>query len=376
MSLRISNIELHRFRNYDTFSLGDIGPLTIIVGQNGIGKTNILEAINLLTAGESFRNAQIAQLVKEQEETSRILLDMSDGNRVLQTALLMEAGKKKFTVNGKAKAVADMKGVLPAVSFTPDDLQLAKKTSSAKRAALDALGSQLSKSYYIVRRDYEKALRFKNRLLKDEAGEDMLDSIDETLLVCAVQLFSYRMALFNRMLPVLIENYRDISLSSEDLGATYTPSWEYLANKNGNVATESVTIGENGAPDKGQVRDVLKNYMQTFRLEERARKRSLVGPHNDKVEITLAQKDAASFASQGQQRSIVLAWKLAEVEMIRHSLGVNPVLLLDDVMSELDAARRDKLVSFVTDDIQTFITATDLAGFNDKLLEKAQVIQL
>ena len=101
-----------------------------------------------------------------------------------------------------------------------------------------------------------------------------------------------------------------------------------------------------------------------------------MGPHNDKIAFALAGRDAAAFASQGQQRSIVLAWKLAEVELVRQTLGTNPVLLLDDVMSELDSGRRDTLVNFASEDIQTFITATDLDNFNPALLQRARIIAL
>lgn len=374
MGLRIANIQLSRFRNHHAFALNDVGPLTILVGSNGVGKTNILEAINLVTSGESFRNAQIAQLIKENECDSRIVMDATDGNRRLQTALYMEPGKKRYKVNGKSRAIADLKGLLPAVAFTPDDLQLAKKSSSVKRAALDELGSQLSKSYYIVSRDYEKALRYKNRLLKEEANNALIESINSTLAMCASQLFCYRMVLFQRIAPVLENNYREISLSREQLNMTYTPSWDYLATKQGNCHPQEWQLGENGGPRRDQISDILVTSFDSFGEEERARKRALVGPHNDKIEITLSQKEASAYASQGQQRSIVLAWKLAEVQLIQQSLETYPVLLLDDVMSELDSMRRDMLVNFVKDEIQTFITATDLSGFSAKLIDKAQVV--
>ena len=127
---------------------------------------------------------------------------------------------------------------------------------------------------------------------------------------------------------------------------------------------------------RDDVREDLQRALNERMDEEYMRRKSVVGPHTDVITFNLANKDASHFASQGQQRSIVLAWKLAEVELVKQTLGTTPVLLLDDVMSELDGSRRDKLVDFVTDDMQTFITATDLSGFNENLLERARVIRL
>ena len=363
MDLKIGKISFSDFRNYERYVLEGVGPLTIFVGPNGVGKTNILEGINLLTAGETFRHAQISQLVREGKEQARLEIDSTDGNRSLKTSLLLEAGKKRYQVNGKAKSLSDLKGVLPSVSFTPDDLDLAKKSSSVKRDALDALGMQLSKNYYIVHRDYEKTVRYKNRLLKEEASRILIESVNDTLLLCGSQLFCYRVSLFDRMIPIMSGRYDDISHSGERFGASYVPSWDDRPL-------------EDGVPARETVRKRLEEALSSTMEEERVRGRSLVGPHADKLSFTLDGRDVASYASQGQQRSIVLAWKLAEVETVKKSLGTAPVLLLDDVMSELDETRRDKLVKLVTDDTQTFMTATDLTGFNEELLGKAQVIRL
>lgn len=361
--MKIEELSFANFRNYDAFSLRDIGDLTIFIGRNGIGKTNILEAINLLTTGDSFRHAQIAQLLKEGSDASRIELNAADGNRSLQVSLSMEPGKKKYLLNGKKKSVSDLKGVLPSVSFVPDDLDLAKKGSSVKRDALDALGMQLSKNYYIVHRDYEKTIKYKNRLLKDEAPKTLIESINDTLIICASQLFSYRIALFSRIVPIVNGYYAEISQSGEDFGALYIASW-------------GEEKGDVGSFTREDVKRLLASELEHRMEEEMVRGRSLVGPHVDQITFTLDNRDAAHFASQGQQRSIVLAWKLAEVETVKQSLGTHPVLLLDDVMSELDETRRSKLIDFVKDDIQTFVTATDLSCFTPELVKKARVVEL
>lgn len=392
--LRITSLELRDFRSYGQFSLDGLGDLTLLIGPNGVGKTNVLEAVALMTSTQSFRRAQIAQLLREGCENAFVRVRLSDGNRDITGELSLEPGKKRYKLNGKDKRTADVRGLLPAVAFTPDDLQLVKKGSTMKRDALDDLGMQLTANYYIVRRDYEKVVRYKNRLLKDEAPADLVASIDEMLVTCGSQLFCYRVALMQRMMPLLASTYKVIAgrgagagasaddggadsrpaagmppVPSEDLQAEYRASWQELG------AGGSVDL--NGAVmSREDVREALQEALDEHRAQELARKRSLVGPHNDKISLLLNGRDAALYASQGQQRSIVLAWKLAEVECVRQSLGTNPVLLLDDVMSELDAGRRDTLVRFVTDEVQTFITATDLSGFNDDLLQRAAVVEL
>ena len=383
MGMRVTDISLVDFRNYEAFELEDIGDLTILIGRNGVGKTNLLEAIQLMTSACSFRHPRIGQLVREGAERARVRMGSTDGNRLLETELALEAGKRRYSVNGKAKIAADVRGTLPAVIFTPDDLQLAKGSSSLKRGALDDMGSQLSRNYHVVLGDYEKTLRYKNRLLKEEASPDLVAAIDETLVTCGSQLFCYRIALFSRLLPLLRSAYAGISGEDERFSAAYLPSWDHLAGEEivecgeeGALVCTALELRENGAPNRDQVRELLAENLARHGAEEARRRRALVGPHNDKIAFFLSARDASAFASQGQQRSIVLAWKLSEVELVRQTLSTDPVLLLDDVMSELDATRRDTLVHLASGDVQTFITATDLDGFNPALLDRARVVEL
>lgn len=373
MGMLLSSLELVDFRNYETYSLSDIGELTVLIGKNGVGKTNILEAIHLITSANSFRHSQIGQMIRQGCDSGRVKAHLTDGNRDLTFGLTLEPGKKRFTINGKSKASTEVRGVLPAVSFIPDDLEIAKKSSGVKRDALDDLGSQLSKNYHIIRRDYEKVLRYKNRLLKEEAPQSLIDAMNDTFVECAAQMHCYRYALHRKMMPLVQLRYREIALSQDDFHSSYVASWDYLRQGAEALSVEGQTHYE---AERNVAKERLWEAIKAYEAEERSRKRCVVGPHNDKIAFFLAGRDASQFASQGQQRSIVLAWKLAEVEVIRQTLGTNPVLLLDDVMSELDSYRRDTLVKCVGDDIQTFISATDLAPFNDQLLSRARVVTL
>lgn len=366
MDLTISHISFTNFRSYERFELGGIGPLTVFVGPNAVGKTNIVEGIQLLTAQTSFRHPTVEQLVHEGASFARIAADVGDGARELELELRMAEGKKKFLLNGKPKRTADLKGVVPSVTFTPDDLELAKGSMAVRRAALDALGSQLSANHYLIRRDYEKVLRHKNRLLKDEAPPALVDALDETLITCGAQLSCYRAALFEKLAASMTSYYEEITDGREHLQACYIPSWE--PHNPDVVAT--YTFG------RDEARASLAAALVARGGEERARRRALVGPHADHIEFFIEGRNVSTFGSQGQQRSVVLAFKLAEASLIQDILHQKPVLLLDDVMSELDAARRRALVAFISGDIQTFITTANLDYFDADLLAAARVVQL
>ena len=226
MDLAIAHISFLNFRSYEAFDLDGIGPLTVLVGPNAAGKTNVVEGIGLLTAQSSFRHAPVDQLVRAGAPFARLAADVTDGSRRLELAVQMAEGKKKHLLNGKPKRTADLKGLVPSVTFTPDDLELAKGAMSVRRAALDALGSQLSANHYLIRRDYEKVLRHKNRLLKDEAPAALVRAMNETLVTCGAQLSCYRAALFEKLAASMASYYAEITDGHERLDAGFVPSWE------------------------------------------------------------------------------------------------------------------------------------------------------
>lgn len=364
--LRIESVRFDHFRNYPSFELNDIGPLTVFVGRNAIGKTNIVEGIELLTALSSFRNPTARQLVEWGSNGARLRATFVSAARNLDLELRIADGKKSYALNGKPKKIQTLKGLLPAVAFTPDDLDLVKGSQGSKRAALDSLGSQLSSNYYVIRKDYEKILQHKNRLLKEEGSQAYLDAVDETLLTVGVQLYCYRSSLFAKLLREIERYYREITDGNESIQAVYVPSWE----EHDPERTDTFILG------KDEALAAMHGTLRERREEERRRRHAVVGPHADRIEFFIEGKNARMYGSQGQQRSLVLSFKLAEVALIRDMLDQKPVLLLDDVMSELDEQRRNALVGFISGDIQTFITTTNLQYFSEDILAQARVIDL
>ena len=366
MGLSIRHIELLNFRSYRAFELGGLGGLTVLVGPNAVGKTNVVEAVQLVTALSSFRHPGVDELVREGEDFARVSADLEGDGRELRLEMQIKEGRRRYLLNGKGKHAADLKGLIPSVIFTPDDLELAKGSMSKRRDALDAVGSQLSKNHYLIKKDYEKVIQHKNRLLKDEAADELVESVNDLLLTCGAQLCAYRSALFQRLAAKMSGCYAEISGGREVLEACYVPSWEdYDAS-----VPRSFSFG------KDEAREALSLALERRRADERERRRSLVGPHLDKIDFFLDGKNASSYASQGQQRSIVLAFKMAEAAVIQDMLSQKPVMLLDDVMSELDSSRRRALVGFMEGGAQTVVTATNLSYFDPDMLEEAQVVQL
>ena len=380
MTLHIESLVFRNFRNYETLVLGGLGEITVLVGQNAIGKTIIIDGVQLLTALTSFRHATRDQLIRHGSESARLEAAVSDGNRALEITLALDDKSRKYQLNGKAKRPGDLKGLVPSVIFTPDDLDLVKGSMTGRRAALDTLGSQVNKNYYALRRDYEKVIRHKNRLLKDEADPALVEAINEMVVTCGAQLVCYRTALFARLVPHIVEKYRQISQGREMLSAVYVPSWARpaaTANAAGSPPAFVAPSPEEHTPlQRDEARESLARALHERAGEERRRGRAVVGPHADEITFLLDSQDASLFGSQGQQRSIVLAYKLAEAAVIEEVLEQKPVLLLDDVMSELDGTRRAALVEAMERGSQTFITTANLAYFDRDMLNRSNVVSL
>jgi DNA replication and repair protein RecF len=261
------------------------------------------------------------------------------------------------------RKVSDATGIIPVVVFTPNDLDLSQGPAEIRRLEVDDLGEQLSKTYGSVRRDYGKAVRHRNVLLREwQASDADLEPWDVQIASLGSKLLFHRRRLLLRIAERATVAYQKLS-QEEELGIQYSDRC--------GLKTTRLT-------DEMDILQAEKSIIQTLeerRAEERSRKMTLVGPHRDEITFLLDGKDARIFASQGQQRTIALAWKLAEVDVVEDVAKREPVLLLDDVMSELDENRRRALTGLVQRNIQTFVTTTDTAHFDPVLLAEALVIE-
>lgn len=371
MGLYLSKVSLNNFRSYKEFNLQFSGPLTIFYGENAAGKTNILESIQFLTALHSFRHPLSSQLIFWGADNALLNAELqSPEGRHLDLKILFSEKGRSYSLNGKVRKIIELQGLLPSVCFTPDDLNLVKGSNSIRRESLDRIGAQINKVYYQLYRDYLKILKQKNHLLKEGVSSTYRASVDEVFINLSTKLTFKRAELVDRIRPFLQEYYHIISQGSEKVEVLYIPSWLEKTNST-NYATFDIVDS-----NFETIRSLLNSVITHNSLQEQRRGHALFGAHADRVAFLINNHDASSFASQGQQRSLVLAYKLAEVSFIQQVCKQKPLLLLDDVMSELDESRRDALLEFIQDDIQTFITTTNLGYFSTPFQQGAQIVYL
>ena len=356
MPYTLKTLKLRGFRSYKDAHVEFDPTLTILFGPNAAGKTNIVEALQLLTAGESFRKPLRQDLINWECDQARVSLQAVDGSLKRDVELLVTESSRTTLVNEKKiRSSYEISSALPCVVFTPDDLRMVKESSSRRRQEIDALGSQLSATYAKLVSEYKKIITQRNRLLKEgQYGTEVFFAWDERMIGVGVALAEKRSSLFEHLSPH-IQNFYEGLLSKEQKNQTltlhYDSSW-----------------GEER--DKHSFRKTLDERAE----DEMARKQSLVGPHRDDLVFEIEGKAARSFASQGQQRSIALAWKLAQLSIVEEFTQARPLLLLDDVMSELDQTRRRYLAGLVGETAQTVITTANIDYFDKDLIERAKTI--
>ena len=362
MGIFVRTLNVRDFRSYTAYELELAEGVTVLVGPNAAGKTNLVEALQLLTAGQSFRRSSPADLVRDGASRAEVALSLEGDGRKLDLGLVSERGRRGFIKNGKRVSASGVRGILPSVLFCPDHLDMVKRSASVRRAALDDFGVQLNESYAQLVSAYERTLEQRNNLLKDRfTPPELLGAWDDALVSAGAAVLVHRLALLERVRARLVEVYARIA-PHESVDVRYRASV-------GDIPAAQ-------AHDRAAVAACFASALAETRDDERRRGLTLVGPHRDEIVFLIDGREARSFASQGQQRSLVLAWKIAEVEVTFDILGRYPILLLDDVMSELDAARRESIMRFVAGEIQTVITTTNLGYFSDEVLDSAKVVSI
>ena len=372
MSIYACTLSVTEYRSFPSFELDLARGVTVLVGHNAVGKTNLVEALQLLTSGRSFRKPSPRELVRAGGTRCSMKLTLEGEGRVIDMGCVVEDGKRSFMRNGKRCRAAGVRGVVPSVLFCPDDLDLVKRGARLRREALDGFGIQLNESYAQLASTYELPVEQRNSLLKEPfCTRDLLDAWNDSIASTGAALTVHRLALLSRIREHLIDVYAGLS-GGEAADVSYVPSWG---------ASDAITLP--AAADASSRADRIEAVRTRIAaaLDERAgeelrRGITLVGPHRDEVAFTIDGRDARTFASQGQQRSLVLAWKIAEVGVTREILGRPPLLLLDDVMSELDETRRQAFLGLVGGGVQTVITTTNLGYFDDSALERAKVVKI
>ena len=349
--MRISRLHLEQFRNIESLSVFPCETVNIIYGDNAQGKTNLLEAIWLLSGAKSFRGAKDADLIRFGESRALIESDFFCAGRQ-QTSKIQLEGKKTAWLNDiRQDSITAFAGIFTTVVFSPSHLGLVKDGPAGRRKFLDTSICQITPRYIGMIGQYQRILLQRNTLLKDisyaSALLDTLDIWDEKLSALGGVIIRMRMEYTRRLQKEAEDIYKGISMERESFSLAYRPF--ELPVQEGQTQREISSL-------------LLEKMMQN-RSEDLRSGSTGIGPHRDDLEISINGRSVRSFGSQGQQRSSVLALKLAESRCIGDILGERPVILLDDVMSELDQNRREYLLNHLTGS-QIFITCCDKGYFS------------
>ena len=344
--MRVKTLSLTQFRNYDQAVITPGEGVTVFVGPNAQGKTNVLEALHLCCLGRSHRTARDEELIRWGADAAKvhILTEQQDGTHEV-SILLSKAQKKKKQVrigSRPAERIGELLGHVCGVLFSPEDLQIVKSGPAERRRFIDMQLSQLRPAYFYALQRAQRALIQRNALLKEIAKNPAylptLDAWDEQLCAAGGEIARNRRQAIELLSQAAARTHASLTGGRETLELRYI---------------SQVAEAEN--PE-----ETLLARLRAARGEDMRRLTTTVGVHRDDIGVAINGKDARTFASQGQQRSAVLALKLAQLDLFWQERGEAPILMLDDVMSELDPSRRRQLLERL-DRVQTFVTCTDLS---------------
>lgn len=348
--MHLAALTLHDFRNYDHLQIRFSPGLNIIHGDNAQGKTNLLESVYFLATGRSHRTSQDKDLVRQGAPALHLKAQVQrqTGDLDLELSYALE-GRKNLKINGiPERKIAKLVGRLAVVLFSPDDLQLVKGPPAGRRRFLDIELSQVSSNYLYNLQLYNRVMQQRNTVLRHalETGQplDMLAVYDEQFLDAGAQIVSRRLEAIQRLTQLAAQYHHTLSDGREGLSLRY----------------DSAVWRPGDSADLQSVHERLAAELKRVRRDEMRRGQTMAGPHRDDVAFVIDGQDARLYASQGQQRTAVLALKFAELDFMREQIGEFPVLLLDDVASELDPTRRHFLINSVQTGVQTFVSCTDL----------------
>ena len=357
--MKIDNIKLNTFRNYENANISLKDGINFIVGKNAQGKTNLLESVYLLSVGKSPKNSKDKQIIKFGADKSRVDINFStrEGNKTIQM-LLDRFNKKSIRINNlNVLKIAELVGVLSVVYFSPDELKLIKEVPEDRRRFLDVSISQFDKAYLYDIIKYDKILKQRNTILKSNSSKET--KLEELKLFTPQLIDTAEQIIIKRV--KFIENLKNIA---KNIHKTITNSENLEIFYSFDISFKSIKEQLNELFEKNIDKELELGY-------------TCFGPHRDDIIFKINDLDCKYYASQGQQRTVALVVKLALMEVIKSHIGEYPILLLDDVLSELDYSRQNKMLE-LTKKYQTFITCTSIPildfEYNKIEIENGQVV--
>ncbi len=362
--MKINKLYLLNYRNYEEVSLDFDKNKTIIVGKNATGKTNLLEAVYFLSNLSSFRTFSDNELVMFDKDFARIKGDILKNETDISLEVWINPGKRKvIKINDiKKTKFVEFKEVLSTVKFTSSDLLIMRGGKKERREWLDEAICQIYPSYSERLQKYTRIKDQKNNLLKkykqfNIQNTEVLDILNEQLSTTGSNIIFIRKKYISEIKENVKKFHSKMSEGTENLDINYSS----------NILDEENLSVE-------QIAENFKNKLEEHKEDEINSAKTLVGPHRDDIEFFINDKNCLNYSSLGQQRTVILALKLAEIEFIKEKKQEIPILLLDDVLAELDKERQNFLLSAIDENMQTIITTTDINNFDKNFLEGVEVI--
>ncbi|MEZ7743141.1 DNA replication/repair protein RecF [Gemella sp. 20925_1_85] len=369
--MKIKSLKLLYFRNYLSTNIDAHPSLNVLVGNNANGKTNIIESIFCLALGKSYRTKSDSECIMFGETATAMSCIVNKNDKDLDIMLgINNKGKSAKIAGIKKTKLTDFVGELNVVLFSPEDLQIVKGSPALRREFMNREFYQFSRIYHKYYLMYQHLLKQRNSYLKDmrknpkdEMSLAYLETLTSQLARVALYITKERVSFVQDISKLTYKNMLNISNGQETLKIKYKSS-----------VLDALNISE--INDESFTEENLTKVMMKKSFDDIMRGSTKIGPQHDDLEFYINDLDAKMYASQGQQRSIVLSLKLAEINYLKEKTGTYPVLLLDDVLSELDKNRQLKLLDAINENVQTFITTPSISDIKEDLLRKAKVFKI
>ena len=369
--MKIKSLKLLYFRNYLSTNIDAHPSLNVLVGNNANGKTNIIESIFCLALGKSYRTKSDSECIMFGETATAMSCIVNKNDKDLDIMLgINNKGKSAKIAGIKKTKLTDFVGELSVVLFSPEDLQIVKGSPALRREFMNREFYQFSRIYHKYYLMYQHLLKQRNSYLKDmrknpkdEMSLAYLETLTSQLAKVALYITKERVSFVQEISKLTYKNMLNISNGQETLKIKYKSS-----------VLDALNITE--INDEFFTEENLTKVMMKKSFDDIMRGSTKIGPQHDDLEFYINDLDAKMYASQGQQRSIVLSLKLAEINYLKEKTGTYPVLLLDDVLSELDKNRQLKLLDAINENVQTFITTPSISDIKEDLLKKAKVFKI
>ena len=358
--MKIERLKLINFRNYSNLEIGLNPEINIFIGENGEGKTNILESIYILSLTKSNRQGLEENLIKFNEEIAKVEGLIRSNDLIKKQEVHITKNKKQLFINGKEiRRNREYISNFCVIAFTPNDLEIVKGSPNTRRNMLNIDISQLHNNYISYLNEYNQVIKIRNEYLKKmnlNGNSDIryLDVINEQMIMKSIKIYEYRYSFFEKVNELLPNIFKKIT-GLDNLKLSYNSSIHV------DVFNES------------EIRKKLETKLKKNLNIEMMQGMTLTGPHRDDFSFDLNGIDMKNFSSQGQQRMAVISLKIALIYLFKKELGEYPVLLLDDIFSEIDTKKRNKIIKYLKGDIQSIITTTDINDINEELISNAQV---